>query len=94
MTDQDRTPDASADVRERAGATEDYGGVPISDAELAQVWMSPDAAEAAGAADPDNAESAGAPESEPPADESAAAAQGAVTRPEVPADDPAPAEPA
>ena len=37
MTDQDRTPDASADVRERAGATEDYGGVPISDAELARL---------------------------------------------------------
>ena len=38
MSNSNRTPDASAAAQERAGATEDYGGVPISEEELAQVW--------------------------------------------------------
>lgn len=32
-----RVPDRSADEQERAGAAEDYGGVPVSDRELADV---------------------------------------------------------
>lgn len=44
MTEPDRTPDASDAAEERAGATEDYGGVPISDEELSEVWQAPDAA--------------------------------------------------
>lgn len=43
MTEPDRTPDATADAAERAGATEDYGGVPISEEELSEVWQAPDA---------------------------------------------------
>lgn len=42
MTEQgNRVPDASADEKARAAATEDYGGVPISDQELADVWVAP-----------------------------------------------------
>ena len=42
MTEQgNRVPDASADEQTRAAATEDYGGVPISDEELAVVWQAP-----------------------------------------------------
>lgn len=46
MTEPDRTPDASADAAERAGATEDYGGVPISEEELSEVWQAPAGSEA------------------------------------------------
>lgn len=46
MTEQgNRVPDASADEQARAAATEDYGGVPISDEELADVWQAPAAAD-------------------------------------------------
>ncbi|WP_166442158.1 hypothetical protein [Nakamurella flava] len=48
MTEPDRTPDASDAAEERAGATEDYGGVPISDEELSEVWQAPDASADAG----------------------------------------------
>ena len=52
----ERVPDASADERERAGAAEDYGGAPISDSELAEVWEAQpdrqDAAETTGDAAP------------------------------------------
>ena len=46
MTEPDRTPDATADADERAAATEDYGGVPISDEELSEVWQAPDGGDA------------------------------------------------
>lgn len=58
MTEPDRTPDASDAAEERAGATEDYGGVPISDEELSEVWQAPDAAES-------SSSDAGEPGSEP-----------------------------
>ncbi|WP_395728020.1 hypothetical protein [Nakamurella sp.] len=76
MTDSNRVPDASADARDRAGATEDYGGVPISESELARVWTTAEGDESG----EQTAESAGPSEA-------------GVTRPEVPADDPAPTEP-
>lgn len=74
-------PDASADERARAAATEDYGGVPISDDELADVWLAPaETDDAGGIVDPDAAdddaddsEFAGydpLADDEPPADES------------------------
>lgn len=98
MSDSQRVPDGSAGARERAGATEDYGGVPISEQELAEVWTTgdgdsdpaPDAASAS-ASDPDSA-SASASDSGSASDGADAAGAG-PTRPEVPADDPAPAEP-
>ncbi len=34
----DRLPDPSADEEAKAAATESYGGVPVSDEELAEVW--------------------------------------------------------
>ncbi len=34
----DPIPDADADEQEKAAATESYGGVPVSDEELADVW--------------------------------------------------------
>ena len=53
MTEQgNRVPDASAGEQARAAATEDYGGVPISDEELADVWQAP-APDDADKADPD-----------------------------------------
>ncbi|WP_420118773.1 hypothetical protein [Micromonospora sp.] len=58
MTEPDRTPDASDAAEERAGATEDYGGVPISDEELSEVWQAPDGGEAA-------SDDAGEPGTEP-----------------------------
>lgn len=61
MTEPDRTPDATADAQERAGATEDYGGVPISDEELSEVWQAPEGSEAA----TPSADDAGEPGSEP-----------------------------
>ena len=40
MTQQgNRVPDASADEQAKAASTEDYGGVPVSDGELADVWL-------------------------------------------------------
>ena len=47
MSNSNRTPDASAAAQERAGATEDYGGVPISEEELAQVWTTGEGDESA-----------------------------------------------
>lgn len=58
MTEPDRTPDSTDDAEERAGATEDYGGVPISDEELSEVWQAPEGSESASA-------DAGEPGSEP-----------------------------
>lgn len=49
MTEPDRTPDASDAADERAGATEDYGGVPISDEELSEVWQAPGGGDAGSA---------------------------------------------
>jgi hypothetical protein len=52
MTQGNRVPDAAADEQTRAAATEDYGGVPISEGELAEVWLAdPDAADTDAAAD-------------------------------------------
>lgn len=40
MTQQgNRVPDVAADEQAKAAATEDYGGVPVSDQELADVWL-------------------------------------------------------
>ena len=78
MTDSNRTPDASAGARERVGATEDYGGVPISESELAQVWTTAEAQ--------DPAEATQTVESADPG------AVGEA-KPEVPQDDPEPSEP-
>jgi hypothetical protein len=108
MNDSNRTPDASADVRERAGATEDYGGVPISEQELAQVWMAPEGGEASGPAESVGSPQPGSPqpgspqpESLPPESESADSAtvqstdpgEAGDTKAEVPQDDPQPVEP-
>ena len=81
MSDAQRVPDGSADAGERAGATEDYGGVPISEQELAEVWTTDDGNGGSDAAPQSG--SASAPD----------AADAGQSRPEVPQDDPAPTEP-
>lgn len=87
MSDADGTPDASADARDRAAATEGYGGVPISDEELAQVWTTSESDDAA-AAETVRSEAGSSEPVEP-----AGPAAGGEVKPEVPARDPAPTEP-
>jgi hypothetical protein len=104
MTDTDRTPDASADVRERAAATEDYGGVPISDQEMAEVWIAPEGEEASGSAQFEGSDRTGSKKTESDTAEADTAESDTVesadpgdagdTKPEVPQDDPQPVEPA
>jgi hypothetical protein len=99
MTDTDRTPDASADVRERAAATEDYGGVPISDQEMAEVWIAPEGEEASGSAQFEESDRTGSKKTESDTAESdtvesADPGDAGDTKPEVPQDDPQPVEPA
>jgi hypothetical protein len=65
MTQGNRVPDAAADEQTRAAATEDYGGVPISEGELAVVWLAdPDAADTDAAADSDAADTDAAADSD------------------------------
>lgn len=85
MGESNPTPDVSADAQERAGATEDGGGVPISEQELAQVWTGSAAEHPAGAAEKMKNES-GTVESVDPG-------EAGDIKPEVPDDDPEPAEP-
>lgn len=86
MSESQRTPDASDDAQQRAGATEDYGGVPISEQEMAQVWTTGDGddppGDAGGAATEDDTVS------------SADGGDDGDIKPEVPTDDPKPVEPA
>jgi len=83
MSDSNPTPDVSAGAQERAGATEDGGGVPISEQELAQVWTSSAAEDPAG----------GAEKMESGTVESADPGEAGDIKPEVPDDDPEPVEP-
>lgn len=105
MSDSQRVPDGSADAQQRAGATEDYGGVPISEQELAQVWTTGEGDDSTGAttesASGTGAGDQGVGAAEPSADgdpgdstvASADPGEAGDTKPEVPQDDPAPTEP-
>lgn len=92
MSESQRVPDGSAGARERAGATEDYGGVPISEQELAEVWTTGADDETSDAATESTTGTTGGG-----ADDSTVSAadpgEAGDTKPEVPQDDPAPVEP-
>jgi hypothetical protein len=98
MSDSNRTPDASATAQERTGATEDYGGVPISESELAEVWTTGEGDEPAGEnTGDDSATRAGADTRNDARDDTVVsddAGESGDIKPEVPSDDPQPAEPA
>ena len=98
MSDSNRTPDASAAAQKRAGATEDYGGVPISEEELARVWTTGEGDEPSGEnAGDDSATRAGDATRDAARDDTVVsddAGESGDLKPEVPSDDPQPAEPA
>lgn len=93
MSDSQRTPDASADAQQRAGATENYGGVPISEQELAQVWTTGDGQVPSGGHTTDDTGNGGGNNAGNDTVSSADPGEAGDTKPEVPQDDPAPTEP-
>ena len=96
MSDSNRTPDASATAQQRAGATEDYGGVPISEEELAQVWTTGEGDERSGenTGNDSAARTGGDTHAGDDTVVSGDAGESGDIKPEVPSDDPQPAEPA
>lgn len=97
MSDSNRTPDASAAAQERAGATEDYG-MPISEEELAQVWTTGEGDEPSGENTGDDAAFRAENDTRDEARDDTVVSdddgESGDIKPEVPSDDPQPAEPA